>query len=336
MSEADGVYVLDTGSEDDTVKILRDCGAHVECESIVPWRFDTARNRSLELVPEDGDLCVCTDLDERFRGAWREKMESAMLDNVTQLRYRYTWSFESNGGEGVVFWIEKAHARHGFKWVNPVHEVIVPCCGQPACIGDAPGVQLDHFPDSSKSRGQYLPLLELAVKENPDNDRNMHYLGREYMYKQRWEDCVRTLKRHLALPGAVWPDERAASMRYISKAEMALGHRTEAEQWLLRAAAEAPHLREAWVEAAELAYIEERWIDSLYYAERALKIKNRSRSYINEGASWGEKPHDLAAIAAYNLGLYELAFEHGTAAAELAPDDQRIARNLEFYHKAKK
>ena len=28
---------------------------------------------------------------------------------------------------------------------------------------DAEGVQLDHHPDPSKSRGQYLPLLELAA-----------------------------------------------------------------------------------------------------------------------------------------------------------------------------
>ena len=29
-----------------------------------------------------------------------------------------------------------------------------------------------------KSRGQYLPLLELSEEEDPEDDRNMHYLGR--------------------------------------------------------------------------------------------------------------------------------------------------------------
>ena len=43
----------------------------------------------------------------------------------------------------------------------------------------AEGVQLNHYPDFSKPRSQYLPLLELSVKEDPDDDRNMHYLGRE-------------------------------------------------------------------------------------------------------------------------------------------------------------
>ena len=49
MGEADRVVVLDTGSEDKTVERLRARGAEVTVEVIAPWRFDTARNRSLEL-----------------------------------------------------------------------------------------------------------------------------------------------------------------------------------------------------------------------------------------------------------------------------------------------
>ena len=60
MAEADGVYVLDTGSTDGTAERLRALGAVVVEERVEPWRFDTARNRSLELVPEDADICVCT------------------------------------------------------------------------------------------------------------------------------------------------------------------------------------------------------------------------------------------------------------------------------------
>lgn len=58
MAEADGVYVLDTGSTDGTAERLRALGAVVVEERVEPWRFDTARNRSLELVPEDADICV--------------------------------------------------------------------------------------------------------------------------------------------------------------------------------------------------------------------------------------------------------------------------------------
>ena len=75
MSEADEIYVLDTGSSDNTVSKLKKRGVHVKQEVIIPWRFDVARNKSLEMVPEDTVLYVCTDLDERFDSGWRNFLE---------------------------------------------------------------------------------------------------------------------------------------------------------------------------------------------------------------------------------------------------------------------
>ena len=56
---------------------------------------------------------------------------------------------------------------------------------------------VNHYPDSTKSRSSYLPLLELAIKENPENDRNMHYLGREYMYYGKYEEAITTLENKM-------------------------------------------------------------------------------------------------------------------------------------------
>jgi len=75
MKEADEIYVLDTGSTDKTVEKLKKLNINVLVHEIKPWRFDVARNTSLDLVPTDCDICVCTDLDEIFEEGWREKLE---------------------------------------------------------------------------------------------------------------------------------------------------------------------------------------------------------------------------------------------------------------------
>ena len=297
MSEADHIVVLDTGSTDGTPQLLRSLGASVTEEVISPWRFDTARNRSMELIPPDTDICVCTDLDEVFHPGWRELLERAWSPGAGQATYRYTWSFQPDGSEGVVFWYEKAHARRGYQWVHPVHEVL--CWtgpGKPGPTVVADGVQLDHHPDPKKSRGQYLPLLELSVAEDPEDDRNVHYLGREYLYYGRWDDCIATLKRHLAMPSADWPDERAASMRYIAAAYDRKGQPDKARDWYLRAVAEAPHLREPYLDLAQLLYRQEAWDGVLYFTGCALTITRRPRTYICEAAPWGSLPLSLIQI----------------------------------------
>lgn len=331
MREADSIYVLDTGSEDDTVARLRARGVTVETAVISPWRFDVARNRSLDMVPQNVDICVSTDIDEVFRPGWRDALERAWAPGTQQANFRYTWNFNPDGSEGFVFWREKIHARRGFVWVNPVHEVLsYTGPGRPKVIF-AQGVQLDHHADVSKSRAQYLPLLELAVREDPDNDRNMHYLGREYLYYGRWADCVATLKRHLAMPSAQWADERAASMRYIARAELAMGHGREALRFLLRACGEAPWLREPWLALARLCETQNDWAGTLYACRQALAIQTRPVSYISESDSWGPLPYDLAARASYWLGDRETAAAYGREALALAPEDARLISNQRFY-----
>ena len=329
MSEADQVFVLDTGSTDETVELLRSRGATVATEVIHPWRFDTARNRSLELVPEDTDICICTDLDEVFHPGWRQALETAWIPGAGQARYRYTWSFQPDGSEGVVFWSEKIHRRHGYRWVHPVHEVLQwEGTGLPGPMVTAVGVQLDHLPDHTKSRGQYLPLLELSVQEAPDDDRNVHYLGREYMFYRRWDDCIATLKRHLAMPSATWADERAASMRYIARSYLEKGEPEQARNWLFQAIAQAPHLREPWIEMAQMLYQQEDWEGVLYFTGCALAITVRPASYICEAEPWGPLPHDLRCQAYFHTGRTALALEEARKALALSPTDQRLAGNV--------
>lgn len=78
MSEADEIVVLDTGSTDNTVKILSSYpNIRVYSEKIEPWRFDTARNHALALVSQDADICISTDIDEFFEPGWRSGIEKA-------------------------------------------------------------------------------------------------------------------------------------------------------------------------------------------------------------------------------------------------------------------
>lgn len=333
MSEADCICILDTGSTDSSVEKLRARGATVTQKVIKPWRFDTARNESMKLIPADTDICCCIDLDEQFRPGWRPLLEKAWQKDTTRARYRYTWSFNPDGSEGVVFWPDKIHANGCYRWVGAVHEVLDYIGEGEEQFTSVDGMQLDHHPDPAKSRGQYLPLLELAVAEDPENDRNCHYLGREYMYHGEWEKAITVLQHHLQLPKATWADERCASMRFVARCYRQLGRDDLAAVWLHRAIAEAPHLREPYLDFASLLFEQKDWYGLAFMANRALAIRERPRTYICEADAWGALPYDYLSLACAHIGQAEKAVEAVQHAIELAPQEERLRNNLEVFQK---
>lgn len=321
--DADQILILDTGSTDGTVETARDLGLDTHQRTIRPWRFDTARNTALALVNDNIDYCIALDLDEVLVPGWRDALETAHREGWTRPRYRYTWSWNPDGTPGLTYGGDKIHARHGYTWRHPVHEVITPL------VEETQGwvsLQIHHLPDASKSRAQYFPLLRQAVTEDPDDDRNAYYFARELFFHGHNDEAVTEFHRYLSLPRATWDAERSKAMRYLAQLQP-----DQAERWLLKATAEAPHRREPWVDLAQHYHDQQQWPLCFAAAAKALTITDQPLEYLCEPDAWGAKPHDLAAIAAHWLGLTELAVEHGSKAAAADPTNQRLAENLTHY-----
>lgn len=322
---ADMVLVADTGSTDGTPELLAELGARVHQIHISPWRFDDARNAALALVPRDIDVCVSLDLDELLQPGWREEIERVWVPGTTRLSYGFDW------GAGIVFQYEKIHARHGYRWHHPCHEYPVPDGRISEVWAHTETLLVVHEPDQTKSRGQYLDLLQLSIEEDPHCPRNAFYYARELSFHGRWEEAIEQGERYLALPRADWPNERCYAMRVIARSWAELGRVDEARAWLARATTEAPGTREPWVELALLLYRLQDWSGCYVAATTALRITERELVYTADPAVWGARPHDLAAIAAWHLGMGEEAQRHGAAAVELDPGDERLRTNLDYY-----
>lgn len=322
-AEADHRLILDTGSTDNTVNKAEQHGVTTATQVFTPWRFDHARNHALNLLPADIDICIALDMDEVLIPGWRQALEQTP-PNVTRPRYKYVWSWNNDGTEGLVYGGDKIHARHGYIWRHPVHEVLTPTTHEIQHWVD--GLQIHHHPDPTKSRSQYLPLLELAVEEQPDDDRNQFYLAREYFFNQRFDKAQEHFGHHYRL--SVWGPERAANRRYMAKMDP-----QQREFYLYQAVAEAPNRREPWVDLAMLYYERNDWEACRAAALMALRIAEKPLEYLCEAEAWGAIPHDLLALAAHHLGDSKTAVEHGKKACELAPADERLAANLQWYER---
>ena len=118
-------------------------------------------------------------------------------------------------------------------------------------------------------------------------------------------------------------------MRLLGKTYDALGQ--DGREWYRKACKEAPNTREPWVELAQSCYAKHDWSQCHSSVMKALEIKDKSLVYTMNPDVWGALPHDLAAISAYNLGLYDIALEQGKIALEFDASNERLKNNLIFY-----
>jgi tetratricopeptide (TPR) repeat protein len=146
-----------------------------------------------------------------------------------------------------------------------------------------------------------------------------------------WDKSIDMLQKHLSLKSATWKDERCASMRYIARCYLQKKDVESARSWLYKAIAEAPYLREPYVELALLEYEQNNSIATLHMCLDALKIQSKSMSYINENFAWGATIYDLCSISYYQLGLLSKALEYSNKALEISPNDERLKNNNIFF-----
>ncbi len=323
--EADYIVIADTGSEDDTVALAKECGASVYSISIVPWRFDAARNAALALVPSDVDVCVSLDLDEVLEPGWRQEIERLWTDGVTRMRHRFDFT------QGHIYEAMRIHARNGYVWKFPCHEFQVPDPRITELIVTSPMILMSHKPDKEKSRGQYLDMLEMALRENSDCTRSRFYYARELFYYSRWADAIPEFDKYLAKPDATWKAERCYAIRITGECYEAQGDHVNAETRFLRACAEYPTVRDPWLSLARFYYNQSNWPECYAAVKRLFRIEERNYEYVALPNCWTHEPHDLAALAAWHMGLTQEAIYHGHKAVALAPDDVRLADNLKWY-----
>lgn len=305
--DADYILITDTGSTDETLALLEKANIeynqfHFNRVYINPWRFDDARNFSLYSLPGDIDVCICLDMDEVLEPGWRGVIEREWHQGLDRLRYNYVWSWNPDETPGVTYHADKIHARHGLRWKHPVHEVLAKDSRLTTEVQKfISNTLIKHYPDNSKSRGNYLELLALSVQEDAQDDRNSHYYARELMFASLYDAAYNEFKRHLELPRAQWKPERSASMRYLGDCCWSLGYHAEAMEWFNKAIKECPEIREPYISLAQAYRHFKEWDGVVECCEKALAITERPNTYINQPSSWGSWPAEMLAEAQEQL-----------------------------------
>ncbi len=308
--------------------------------------YSAARNYIASLA--SNDMVSMPDCDEVFTQLQLQTIDLLIHDEgVDQFEYNFVFSHDQFGNEAIKFMHSKFYNRKKMEWVGVIHEVLQ--VKEREVIKGAteaedqlgPGItvnrrfvgediiKLEHYQNQETNRSHYLTGLALDCYLHPDNDRNMHYLGRELMYTGRFKSAVRQLVHHMNLNA--WLPERTQSMIYIGDCYAALGKEELAVECWNKAIEMDASRREPLMRLAEYYFHKNDHQRTAIYAAGALQIP-WNNFYANFQAHYENLPHELMYWAKHYMGDMTAAMEHFTTALKYQPLNSKYLHDYRFYY----
>jgi hypothetical protein len=336
---ADFVVVLDTGSSDRTVEILRGLGAQVFAKKYDSFRFDVARNDALQYALETGaDLFFALDLDEFPDPGWDEALRNGWNPAV-HTRATYDLYLNESSRPGSLNWI---HDR-SWRWRYPVHEVMERRDG--SGVSYHVSGQLDlrggklvvRHPDHPETHDAYLPLLRLRLSEWPDDQDTIAYYLRELMYYGKADEILdfEPKIRTNALRG----NPGAWVCLCLADAHDRKKHVATADALLFRAWTLDPENRTAPTRLAARLCAEGDPLGAEAVLKRAFALSGEKRPdclFLDHEDVWLWRMDDWLGVALYQQGKYREAlecFERALEGANTEDARKHCADNIRFCEK---
>lgn len=330
FKEADEVCVLVNNSTDDTAYILNKLGAIVKVVTCNKFRFDKARNDAMRLCSPKADLLFCVDLDDMIDHGWRNKIDDTWARCTTRKRmgidgiqYGYKVQYMWNGRPWLQEFVRhNIHTPKGWEWRYRVHEQLCFKEGNPT-VANIEDIGIVSFPDVEKDHSSYLPLLLEDAKENPDDSRIIHLVGREYMNNKKYARSILWLKDSLKKSPQGHYGERANTMRFLAECNRALGNLDEMELWFWRSLAEDPNCRDGAFALGKYLLEQKRYRQAIVPLVRCVSIPRRIRdvpSFCPD--AWGALPHFYLAEAYFHACEFQKSKEQCLRGLEIDPDNK--------------
>jgi tetratricopeptide (TPR) repeat protein len=343
MSEADKIVVLDTGSTDHTVDKLKELGVEVKVQVVNPWRFDVARNLSLEMVPDDCNICVCTDLDEVLEPGWAKPLREKWIEGKHERGlYMYSWSHLPNGESGRKFIYDKVHSKN-WHWRAPVHELLVDNINNSNkyshenVLDLTKEMHLHHYPDKSKSRGSYLPLLELRKQEMEDDYYGLIYLAHEYYYRGFYDKSIIVLEHTIRLINSKKDEyttlELASCYLFLGDNLTAQSKYFDAIAAYSKAIYIEPTYREPYLGIANSYMQLARYDIALIYLKECKQKSFRHYTWLERDTSWSYDLDLSLAISSYYSGDRKAALVYILKALNYDNKNEMLQKNFKVIMK---
>lgn len=242
VRDADEIIVCDTGSTDGTIAVARRYTEKVFDDFAWCDHFAKARNHAKEKAT--GDWILSIDADE-FLTCPFDVVRAATRRAFMAVNVKMTAEY----GPASTFWFPRLFRRSpNVWWEGAVHNHL-------SVMGEdvpaPPTITFGYSPAHGEDRFRSLRILEKEVKERPDCVRERFYLGREYFYREMFEEALPLLGQYVQVSRFL--AEKADAFLLMARAYWALKMADDARDACVQALIINPHFKEACLFMATLA-----------------------------------------------------------------------------------
>jgi tetratricopeptide (TPR) repeat protein len=240
---------------------------------------------------------------------------------------KYEYAHDEYGNSICSFFRERIVKRSlNLKWHQPIHEYI------PLVEYQKEDIEVHHSKSHPTSE-RNIKILEDIVKKNPDDARNVYYLGKEYIDCGRVEEGFEKLETFVSMPGA-WKENIYAAFLRMSDYKKVKKQIGEAKDFCLKAIGTDPMKAKAYCHYGELCMSENDYNQAIHWYKIAANMDRSEDSLdIVEPKYYTWLPNLQLCIAYNALGKVKEAAEANEKALESRPEDPRMLNNQKIFKK---
>lgn len=345
------IVIVDTGSTDgsqDIAKkycdIFEQYSACNDPETGLIRDFSMARARSFELATKKWVLWC--DADDEIVGGENLKgiistMENSQGETPCCVTFPYEYAYDAFGNPVVRQYRERLISpKNQFKWVNPVHEVLIPLNGA-SITHVSEDVVFKHRRDGKfiEPRRNLTILQKLYEREGEKDARHLYYLGLEYGNVGDNENMIKFLNRYLELSG--WDDEKYMACLRLAQHYLSTGNFEEAVKISLKAITCCETWGEAYFILCKCYYylaqngkdVDRNWQRSAHFGKLGLSYApTRTLLFINP-VERNYEIHTYLNVALAKIGDISSALESVNEGLKHNPEDANMLNNKAIYEK---
>ena len=310
FTEADYLCILDTGSTDGTWEYLQEATKQhsnliVKQQIVKPWRYDKARNYSMELIPKETTMFFMADLDEVIKeSGWAAKIKGVWDPLFDRAQYDYHRDVDAN--DAIIRTIKeyRIHSKQWDHWENIVHEALVNIYGQKQFyIETCSPVDIAVWHYSAHKENNYMELCEEDLKEYPNDWVMRLQLAIEYEIRQENEKALYHYKYIIENPNTLQDFEVARCYNGVAKYLYHTGKYDEASRYYSEGRIYCPYFVDNYVEAMEMYYNTGRFKLAIELGLSALELCKGS-NWCNVYDINNYYPYYILGISYYHSGDY--------------------------------